>query len=163
MKRTNADQFLYYARQYYDVLGKKRERHVAGPISHQDADQKAEDLQTQIEELKGIVREIRLLGREGYQVVDPRTYSTLATLHNHDFFRAGGVLVGSHAFGVMLNHLGVRAGAYKPEDVDLAKFTLDFNPPPVLTFFEMLKESGIPFVEIPPFHHKDPITQWKEK
>ena len=65
LKRTNADQFSYYARQFYDALGKKRERYVAGPIGHQDADQKAEDLQTQIEELKGIVREIRLLGREG--------------------------------------------------------------------------------------------------
>ena len=45
----------------------------------------------------------------------------LASLHNHGLFRVGALLIGSHAFGVLLNVLGVKAVPYATEDVDIAR------------------------------------------
>jgi len=45
-------------------------------------------------------------------VADPKTYATLASLHLHGVFSAGATLNGSHAFGVLINQMGVRAAAY---------------------------------------------------
>jgi hypothetical protein len=103
LERTNATQFEFYAHQFYDALGKKRERYVAGPTGSSEADALADRLRARIEELKQITASIRLLGREGFQLADSRTYATVAALRNRDLFTAGGVLVGSHAYGVLLN------------------------------------------------------------
>ncbi|GEM_PF-6536765 len=62
---------------------------------------------------------LRLLGREGFNITDVKTFATLAVLHNHDVFAAGAQLIGSHAYGVLLNHLGVRSSGYSTQDNDL--------------------------------------------
>ena len=46
--------------------------------------------------MKDIVSSLRMLGREGFNLVDAKTYATLASLHNHGVFGAGGLLIGSH-------------------------------------------------------------------
>jgi len=83
----------------YDGEGKKREQYLAGPIGSSAADEQAARLRRRIKELKALVPSLRLLGREGFHLVDPKTYSTLASLHNHGIFSAGGMLVGSHGHG----------------------------------------------------------------
>src|SRR5690349_6136817 len=83
IERSNASGFRFYAHQTYDAEGKKRERYLAGPVGSAAADAAAEETRTAIQELKGLVPSLRLLGREGFNLVDPRTYATLATLHNH--------------------------------------------------------------------------------
>jgi len=55
----------------------------------------------------------------GFNGVDSRTYATIATLHNHGIFTAGGMLVGSHAYGVILNRMGIRGTRFTTDDVDL--------------------------------------------
>ena len=78
-------------------------------------------LRSRIDDLKSIIPSVRLLGREGFQFVDSRTFATLAALHNHGLYAAGAVLIGSHAYGVLLNRMGLRAASYVTEDVDIAR------------------------------------------
>jgi hypothetical protein len=121
IERTNAGGFRYYAHKAYDADRKPRERYVAGPVGDADADATADALRARIREVKDLVPTLRMLGREGFALVDAKTYATLATLHNHRIFEAGGMLIGSHAYGVLLNRLGVRAAPYATEDVDIAR------------------------------------------
>ena len=162
--RKNADGLRFYSRQFYDASGKQREAYVAGPVGSTAAEQRAEALKLQIDQSKAISKELRLLGREGYQLSDAKTYNTLASLHNHGLFRAGAVLIGSHAFGVLLNQLGVRAARYATEDIDLARGeSLSFETPLKQSLLELLQGSGLPFVEVTGFRAKSPPTQWKER
>jgi hypothetical protein len=144
IERTNASGFRLYAHQFYDGDGKKRERYLAGPVESANADAAAASMKTRIAELKELVPSLRLLAREGYSAVDGKTYATLASLHNHGVFAAGGMLIGSHAYGVLLNRLGVRGAAYATEDIDIARRqALAFEQPPTRGFLDMLRESGI--------------------
>lgn len=161
--RTNASAFRFYAHQSYGADGKKHERYVAGPVGAAEADAVAAALRERIHEIKELVPSLRLLGREGYSVVDAKTYATIASLHNHGVFRAGGMLVGSHAYGVLLNRLGIRAAAYVTEDIDIArgaKLAFDVDPPP---FVEMLKGAGVEFVEVPSLDRKGASTSFKQR
>lgn len=162
--RTNASGFRFYAHQFYDGEGKKRERYLAGPVGDPPADAAAADLRVRIRDLKEIVPSLRLLGREGFNLVDARTYATLASLHNHGVFGAGGMLIGSHAYGVLLNRLGVRANPYATEDIDIARReALAFEKQPEQGLLEMLKDTGISFVEVPSLNRKKPPTSFKQR
>ncbi len=164
LRRRNASRFEFYAHQFYDALGAKRERYVAGPVGSSEADAAADELNTRIAETKRMAPLIRLLGREGFQLADSRTFATLAALHNHSFFAAGGLLVGSHAYGAILNRLGVRAPSYRTEDVDLARGgPLAFVSPPKHPFVEILRDSGIEFVELPQLDPRTPATSYKQR
>jgi hypothetical protein len=164
LERQNAGGFRFYARQYYDGDGRKREQYVSGPVGDAAADATAEALRGRIDEVKSATVSLRLLGREGYALADAKTYATLAALHNHSVFRAGGVLIGSHAFGVLLNQLGVRSAAYATEDVDIARREgLAFSEPPAVDFLTMLRESGIDFVEVPTFDPRQPSSSFKQR
>lgn len=164
VERSNASGFRFYSHQYYDGDGKKRERYVAGPVGAREADARALEMRERIHETKEMVPSLRLLGREGFNVVDARTFATLATLRNRSLFAAGGVLVGSHAYGVLLNRLGVRAAAYATEDIDIARNkALAFAEPPAQGFLDMLCGSGIEFVEVPSLDRKKPPTSFKQR
>jgi hypothetical protein len=105
-----------------------------------------------------------MLGREGYNLVDPRTYGTLASLSNHRVFSLGALLIGSHAYGVLLNKLGVRAAAYSTEDIDIARAAaLAFERPPEEGLLGMLRDSGIEFVEVPRLERRAPSTSFKQR
>ena len=164
IERTNAARFRYYAHQAYDGDGKQRERYLAGPVGDSEADAAAEALRTRIEETKDLVPTLRMLGREGFCLVDRKTYATLAALHNHGVFAAGGMLIGSHAYGVLLNRLGVRATPYATEDIDIARReALAFQKVPTKGLLAILRESGIDFVEVPSLDRKQPATSFKQK
>jgi len=164
LERTNAAGFRFYARQYYDGEGKKRESYLCGPVGDAQAETRARDMRTRIEEIKDLVPSLRLLGREGYNLADSRTYATLASLHNHGVFSAGGMLIGSHAYGVLMNQLGVRSASHATEDIDIARReALAFENMPERGFLEMLRDSGIEFVEIPQLDRKLPVTSYKQR
>jgi hypothetical protein len=164
IERKNASGFRFYAHQYYDGEGKKRESYLAGPVGDAKADAKAADMQARIREVKDLVPSLRMLGREGYNLADARTYGTIASLANHGVFAAGGLLVGSHAYGVLINRLGARAEPFATEDVDIARGeTLAFETPPTQGFLEMLRDSGIDFVEVPRLERGAPPTSFKQR
>lgn len=163
IERENAGGFRFYAHQSYDGDGKKQERYLAGPVGSPEADAAAEALRVRIREVKELVPSLRLLGREGFNLVDPRTYATLASLHNHGIFAAGGMLIGSHAYGVLLNRIGVRAAAYATEDIDIARReALALARLPSESFLQMLRDSGINFVEVPGLDRKQSATSFKQ-
>ncbi len=164
IERTNAGGFRFYAHQSYDGDRRKREAYLAGPVGDAKADAAAEELRGRIREMKDLVPSLRLLGREGFSLVDARVYATLASLHNHGVFAAGGMLVGSHAYGVLLNRLGVRAVPYMTEDIDVARgAALQFETPPEESFLDMLQDSGVEFVAVPSLDRKKPSTSFKQR
>lgn len=164
IERSNASGFRFYAHQYYDGDGKKKERYLAGPVGAPAADATAAATRVRIREIKDLVPSLRMLGREGYNLADARTYGTLASLANHGVFAAGALLVGSHAYGILLNRLGARAAAYATEDIDIARGeALAFEAQPAEGFLEMLRDSGIDFVEVPRLERGAPPTSFKQR
>jgi hypothetical protein len=162
--RQNASGFRFYAHQFYDADGKQKEKYLGGPAGSAEADAAAEALRIRIAELKQVVPSLRLLGREGFHLVDARTYATIASLFNHKVFQAGGMLIGSHAYGVILNVLGTRSAPYATQDIDIARRKhLDFDAAPQGGLLEMLGASGIEFVEVPRLDHKTPPTSFKQR
>ena len=164
LERSNADGFRFYAHQFYDGDGRKRERYLAGPIGAPEADAFARTVRLAIVDTKAASTSLRLLGREGFALADAKTYATLASLHNHGVFQAGGVLIGSHAYGLLLNQLGVVGARYATEDIDIARREkLAFPELPEASFLEMLQATGIPFVEVPQLDARQPSTSFKER
>lgn len=150
----------YYVHRFYGGDGKQRETYIG---TGESGKKEAEVIRAQIEEVKALLPELRLLVREGFQAADPKTYATLASLHKHGLFDAGATLVGSHAFGVLVNQMGVRAAAYATEDIDVArKETLAFPRLPEKGFLDMLRDSGIRFVEVPGLDLKKPSSSFKQ-
>ncbi len=86
IKRTNAAGFAYFAHKFLDGDRNSREHYLAGPVGSIDAELIADATREQIAEVKDLVPTLRMLGREGYNLVDAKTYSTLAALHNHGIF-----------------------------------------------------------------------------
>lgn len=158
-QRKNQHGVAFYAHRFYDGSGKQREVYL-GRIG--EADDKAAALREQISEVKALLRDVRLLVREGFQAADSLTYATLASLHLHGLFEAGATLVGSHAFAVLLNQMGLQAQAYATEDVDLARReALAFEQMPEKGFLEMLRDSGIHFIEVPQLDSRLPSSSFK--
>lgn len=162
--RKNAAGFAYFAHKFLDGDRKPRETYLAGPVESDDAQAVADAMRERIAEVKDLVPTLRMLGREGFNLVDAKTYATLAALHNHGVFEAGGMLIGSHAYGVILNRMGVRATPYATEDVDIARReALAFKKLPSQGLLEILRETGIDFVEVPSLNRKRPPTSFKQK
>jgi hypothetical protein len=151
----------FYYRQFYDALGKKRAEYI-GPIGHPAAEDRARATRDEIELTNALVREARDLARRGYARLDSRTGAILAALANHGLFRAGALLVGSHAYGALLNELGARAATYSTEDIDVARpRALEVALPEGATFARMLADSYVPLHPVPSLDRKAASTSYK--
>lgn len=160
-KRKNQHGVEFYVRRYYGEDGTQKEIYL-GLAS--DSEKKVGELTARISEVKAMVPEIRLLIREGFQAADQKTYATLASLHLNGLFAAGATLVGSHAFGVIMNQMGFRVAAYSTEDIDVARReALAFEKIPDKSFLEMLRDSGIHFVEVPALDRKQASSSFKQQ
>lgn len=103
-----------------------------------------------IAEANEMIRSAKMLLREGYLGLEPKPFAAIAPLVDHGLYRAGAVLVGSHAFGAIANKLGIRVSAFPPEDIDIARpqaLKLATGAPE--SFLGLLKESGIAFFAVP--------------
>jgi hypothetical protein len=159
--RVNQNGVEFYVHRFYDGSGAQRELYL-GKVG--ECEEQVDALKARITEIKALNPDLRLLAREGFQSADPKPYATLATLHLHGLFAAGATLVGSHAFGVLINQLGVRAAAYSTEDVDVARHeALALNVSPIKSFLDMLCESGIAFIEVPQLDRKLPSSSFKQQ
>ena len=160
-KRKNQHGVEFYVHRFYGGAGTQIEAYL-GIVG--ECEPLVEALRASINEVKALVPELRLLAREGFKSADAKTYSTLASLHLHGLFTAGATLVGSHAFGVLINQMGVRAAAYVTEDVDVARReVLAFDRVPEKNFLDMLRDSGIHFIAVPQLDHKQPSSSFKQQ
>jgi hypothetical protein len=83
-------------------------------------------------------------------------------MFNKGLFQAGLTLVGSHAYGVLLNELGIIAPGYKTQDIDLARAQpLAIALPGGSSFQSLLKETGLNFVPIPGMPSHRPSSSFK--
>lgn len=159
--RSNATGARFYAHQFYDADGKKRERYLAGPVGNAEADASATRLRDAIISTGTHIKDMRLLFRQGYYRTDERAYAAAASLHNHGYFKAGCTLLGTYAYGILLNHLGVRAAVYQTSDIDIARGeTLKFSPPGTAGLLEVLNDSAVRFVEAPRINVREPSTSF---
>ena len=162
--RTNATGARFYVRQYYDYEGRKTDQYLSGSADDPGTLALVDGWRSRIEDAKDILKAVRLLAREGYATLTPKHVAALAPLAKHGIFEAGAVLVGTHAFEVIVNRLGIRAEGFATQDVDLArpgKLALEGVPEGGL--LEMLRESGIDFVEALRLNHAEPATRFMER
>lgn len=160
-ERTNETGTRFWAHRYSDAAGRRQEVYL-GKADDSAVIARIAELRARIDAANSAISSVRLLARAGFATVDRKAYATLASLHNHGVFRAGAFLVGSHAYGALLNALGARAVAYTTEDVDIARreqLAL-FGLPP---FIDMLRETGLEFFPVPALHRRAPSTSFAER
>lgn len=159
-ERTNDNGTTYWVHRYSDALNRRHEAYLGKSDDPEVAAQVAA-LRDRIDVANATIARVRLLARAGFATVDRKAYYTLASLHNHGLFRAGALLIGSHAYGALLNALGVRAVPYATEDVDIARReALALSGVP--GFLEMLRATGIEFFEVPSLNRRTPSTSFAE-
>jgi len=152
----------FYYCQFYDAQGKKSAEYL-GALDAATACARAEEVAEQIAVTNTLIRDARLLAQRGYLRADTRTYAVLASIANHGLFRAGAVLVGSHAYAALQNELGAHGGALLTEDVDIARggSPLAIAPGRAEDFAEVLAESTVPLHPVPGLDPRSPATSYK--
>src|SRR3546814_470523 len=115
-KQVKGKTYLYF--QYTEVSGRKRQLYVGPENPRVLALIKTHASGGARPALELLARAAEALGNTP---VLGRHFRIVQRLSDYGFFRAGGVLVGTHAFLSFGNMLGVRwAAALRPQDVDLA-------------------------------------------
>jgi hypothetical protein len=160
-ERVNDNGTKYWVHRYSDALGRRVEKYL-GKLEDAGVQAQVEALRSRIESANATIAQVRILARAGFATVDRKTYSALASLHNHGVFRAGALLIGSHAYGALINALGIKAVAYSTEDVDIARREA-LALPEVPAFIDMLRSTGIEFFEVPRVDRRAPATSFAER
>jgi hypothetical protein len=116
-------------------------------------------------EMRALGTDVQILRKAGFAAADNSSALTVATLFNAGIFSHGGVLVGAHAFGALLNSLGVRLPAnYRTEDIDIGSAgTISVAIPEDRSFLDILRDSSLPFLEVPELHSRKPATSFKAR
>jgi hypothetical protein len=154
----------YYYRQFYDAEGSKAAEYI-GPVGDTKAEQRVEAFRHAIELAQALIKDARPLTQAGYVRADKRTVAILASFANHSLFVAGALVVGSHAYGALLNELGVRAASVGTEDIDLARdqrLRAEFVGANA-SFEAILAESRVPLAPAPRFGRREPSTSYTAK
>jgi hypothetical protein len=160
-ERTNETGTHFWTHRYSDALNRRQETYL-GKVDDPETERRISSLREMIATANATIARVRLLARAGFATIDRKAYFTLASLHNRGLFRAGGLLVGSHAYGALLNALGVRATPFVTEDVDTAcREALAL--PDIPRFLDMLRATGIEFFEVPSLDRRQRGTSFKER
>ena len=152
--------FVYRYR--YDPLGKRITEYL-GAQDDPGTTAKLEQARQEIAEQAAIAEYSRQLRKVGFYGADNSAVVTVAALFNAGVFGGGGVLIGTHAFGAILNELGVSAAPLPmTEDVDVARArTIELAALPEGGLLELLKQTGLPFGEVPTLKRGAPSTSFK--
>ncbi|GAA4025658.1 GSU2403 family nucleotidyltransferase fold protein [Actimicrobium antarcticum] len=147
-KRERGDGVFLYHR-YYDANGKPCDKYIGGPTGNHAADIAIVLAQQGIDRTKQDVNSVKMLRKLGFVCMDDKAGATLAALHNFALFEAGLTLIGSHAYGAILNKLGVIAQSYLTEDIDIVRsHPLHLAAGVNLAFLDVLKTSNLPFIKV---------------
>lgn len=109
----------YWVREYIRADGSKVDEYL-GAESAFDKTQLAA-LRAEVDLAKELASGSSKLRLFGYQRIDRKPAAVLEVFFNRGLTQAGLTLVGSHAYGALLNELGVLAAGYKTQDIDVAR------------------------------------------
>jgi hypothetical protein len=160
-ERRNENGTRFWVHRYSDALGKRREIYL-GRVDDDAAKTSVAALRERIDSANATIARVRLLARTGFATVDRKAYATLASLHNHGLFRAGAMLIGSHAYGALINAIGVRTVPYATEDIDIARRD-ELHVSGSSALIDMLRETGIQFSEVPQLSRRVPSVSFAER
>jgi len=150
----------YWVREYIRVDGSKVDEYL-GAESALDKT-KLPALRSEVDLAKELAAGSSKLRLFGYQRIDRKPAAVLEVFFNRGLTQAGLTLVGSHAYGALLNELGVLAAGYKTQDIDVARAQpLALALPEGATFQQLLKESGLAFVPVPGMPSHKPSASFK--
>jgi|CXWL01.1.fsa_nt_gi hypothetical protein len=158
-KRTQSGK-QYWVREHIRVDGRKTDEYIGAvtTVSGKAAAQLAEE----VELARKLARSSGNLRLFGFQRIDRKPAAVIETLCNKGLFKAGLTLVGSHAYGCLLNELGVIASGYRTEDIDLARVRpLAIALPEGEGLETLLKETGLDFVSVPGMPAHRPSASFK--
>lgn len=164
-KRVKGETYYYF--QYSDPGGRTRQAYVGkkSPALDRVVERflhERADIEGDAARIQRLSAQLRIGGELSTDAAPARILKAFA---DAGIFQLGGVLIGTHAFAVMGNLLGVRwAGAYlKTQDIDIAGHSaidialpdLQADVPKILHTLEM------GFVPVPPLNRKHPSTSFK--
>lgn len=159
LKRRTRRGTEYWVREFNGARG-KADDHIGNVAMVEEA--RLQQLRAAIDLARALVERSSTLRTFGYQSLGRRTAAVLAALYNHGLFEAGLTLIGSHAYGALVNEHGIAAPAYATQDIDLARSEpLELARPAQLDFREILGESGHNFVPVPGMPSRKPSTSYK--
>jgi hypothetical protein len=157
--RTQAGK-RYWVREYIRADGRKVDEYI-GP-ENTIGDARIAVLQDEVGLAKALASGSSTLRVFGYQRIERKPAAVLGVFFNRGLQQAGLTLVGSHAYGALLNELGVIAPGFRTQDLDLARAQpLAIALPDGMTFQQLLDESGMAFVSVPGMPSRRPSTSFK--
>jgi hypothetical protein len=150
----------YWVREHIRVDGRKDDEHLGTVAAVGAAAIKA--ARAEIDLAKALASGSSTLRVLGYQRIERKAAAALGALFNRGLVHAGLTLVGSHAYGALLNECGVIAPGYRTLDIDLARAQpLAIALPTGLDFRKILNESGLEFVAVPGMPSHRPSVSFK--
>jgi hypothetical protein len=159
-ERRGGKRFVYRYR--YDASGKRVTEYL-GPEGDAGTAAKVERANIEIGEAAILAGYSRDLRKVGFHSTENSALVTVAGLFNAGIFGNGGVLVGTHAFGAILNELGVAATSFAmTEDLDVGRAQpIQIAALPQGGLLKLLGETGLPFHEVPQLKRNEPPTSFK--
>ena len=139
--RDRGGRYAYWIR--YDAAGKQG-REYLGP----EGGERHLEAMAALDELKRIREHARNLRKLGFEPVEHEAALVIAELCNAGIFAGGGILIGTRAFGSLLNHMGYKATPFLANlDVDIARLNAIklAAPLPRGGFVKLLGQTGLCF------------------
>lgn len=150
----------YWVRSFTTADGRSTDEYLGPVASVHEA--RVARLRRDIELAAALASGSAALRLFGYQRIDRKPAAVLQVLFNRGLIGAGLTLVGSHAYGALLNELGVAAAGYRTQDLDVARNRpLAVALPEGGTFASLLEESGLEFVPVPGMPSDKPSASFK--
>ncbi len=165
-KKIKGEEYVYF--QYSDPGGRKRQTYVGkrGPSLDRVMHRFSSDREAVKNDQNEVKRLCALLRAGGAMTTDSASSRVLKAFAQSGLFRAGAVLVGTHAFTVLGNLLGVKwlHSALQTQDVDIAgERRLDIAFPQVkrADIPQVLDQLEMGFLPVPGFNPGQPSTSFK--
>ncbi|MSQ71860.1 MAG: hypothetical protein EXR27_11320 [Betaproteobacteria bacterium] len=150
----------YWVREHIRLDGRKADEYFGAESSLGEA--KAAALGAEVALARALASGSSTLRLFGYQRIERRPAAVLCVLFNRGLSQAGLTLVGSHAYGALLNELGIIAAGYRTQDLDVARNrALAIDLPDGVTFQSILQETGLNFVPVPGMPSQRPSGSFK--
>jgi hypothetical protein len=150
----------YWVREFNGTGRGKADEHL-GTVTN-TSEERLQQARDEIALAKSLMAGSSALRVFGYQRADREPAAVLAALYNHGLFQAGLTLVGSHAYGAMVNDYGTASPAYATEDIDVARRQpLEIALPADTGLQQVLNDSGLEFVPVPGLPSRQPSGSFK--